>query len=232
MAKPEEKNRTYTGSDAEMVQASRVTHGLFLEDKTLFKNFDNAFDDPFAQNWLVKIEEAVVVYQDTTNVAELTERTKAVEIKMEECRALFQQIKYFVEKAFPSKREIWAQFGFNDYEEARKSETKMIRLLGIIDKTALNYKNDLIAAGFSETDIAKINALQVQLIDADYQQEIHKKKRPALTQQRITILNDCYTFMQRVSKASKIIFKTDKAKIDQYLLPSERAPKPEEIPAN
>ena len=232
MAKPEEKSRIYAGSDADMEQASRAMHGLFLEDKSLFQNFDIIFDDPYDQDWLAKIELAVEVYQDTTNLAELTELTKAVENKMDECKAFFQHLKYFVEKAFPSKREIWAQFGFNDYEEARKSETKMIRLLGIIDKTALSYKNDLIAAGFSETDIAKINALQVQLIDADYQQEIHKKKRPALTQQRITILNDCYTFMQRVSKASKIIFSSDKAKLDQYLLPSERAPKPEEIPAN
>ena len=56
MAKADEKVRIYTGSDADMIQASRVMHGLFVEDKIAFINFDGGFIDPFAENWLQKLK--------------------------------------------------------------------------------------------------------------------------------------------------------------------------------
>jgi hypothetical protein len=65
-------------------------------------------------------------------------------------------------------------------------------------------------------------------MEADNNQEIHKKKRTFFTQNRITILNECYTILQQVCKAGKIIFTSDYAKYNQYLLPSEKPEKKEE----
>ena len=48
---------------------------------------------------------------------------------MNECREYFQMMSAFIEKAFPNRKEIWTQFGVNDYEKARVSETKMIQFL-------------------------------------------------------------------------------------------------------
>ncbi len=231
MAKAEEKARIYTGPDADMIQASRVMHGLFVEDKSAFTNFDGGFIDPFAENWLQKIEAGNDVVQDSLYLSGQIELTKNVELKMNECRDFFQMMKYFIEKAFPNKKEIWAQFGVNDYEKARVSETKMIQFLGVLHKTTTEFSTDLIAAGFNQEKIDKIASLQTNLINADYEQELSKKKRPAVTQVRIEKLNECFQFMQKVSKAGKIIFANNRAKFDQYLMPNERVVKKPDEPA-
>jgi hypothetical protein len=221
MQRAEEKIRNYNGSDAEMIQSSRIMHGLFIADKQSFTEFDSTFSDPFADIWLAKINSANEVAQDSTAVSELTTLTKRVEDKMNEGKEFYQSMKYFIEKAFPDKKEIWVQFGSNDYENARKSEIRMIQFLGILDKTARQYSQNLIDAGFSQEKINKIKTLQIELTDADYDQEMSKKKRPTLTQERITTLNECYEFMKKVSKAGKIIFSNNFVKYNQYMLPHE-----------
>lgn len=228
MAKAEEKTRAFNGSDSDMVQTSRVIHGLFTEDKPRFISFDASLADPFAENWLHKIEAASLITNDSFTVAMQMELTKKVADKMEECKVFFQQMKYFIEKAFPGKREIWTQFGYSTYDDARRGETKMIQFYGILGKTAAQYSAQLIAAGFSQENIDKITTLHTELTNADYEQEISKKKRPAATQERIVLLNECYQYLQRVCKAGKIIFANDYVKYNQYLLPDESSFKKEE----
>jgi hypothetical protein len=231
MKKAEEKARIFTGPDADMIQASRVMHGLFVEDKIAFTNFDMGFADPFAENWLQKIEAGNDVVKDSLYVSGQTELTKNVESKMNECKDYFQMTKYFIEKAFPDRKEIWTQFGVNDYDKARVSETKMIQFLGVLHKTAVEYSSELIAAGYSQDKIDRIDSLRTDLIGADFDQELSKKKRPTVTQERIEKLNECYAIMQKVSKAGKIIFAANYAKYNQYLMPNETAAKKPEEPA-
>ncbi len=228
MGKAEEKTRIFSGSDADMVQASRVAHGLFTEDKPAFISFDSSFADPFGENWLQKIENAAAVSQDSQYVGGQSELTENVETIMENCRTFFQSMKYFIEKAFPGQTAIHVQFGYNDYDASRKSETRMIKFLDMLHKAAVGHSAKLIEAGFPQEKIDNIAALSKQLSDADYAQEMAKKKRPSVTQERITILNDCYEVMQHVCKAGKIIFADDRAKYDQYLLPNERTQEKEE----
>jgi hypothetical protein len=231
MAKAEEKTRIFIGPDADMLQASRVTNGLFTEDKLAFTNFDSSFTDPFGTNWLQKIEAAAAVDQDSHYLNSQTELTNRVAVVMEECKAFFQSMKYFIEKAYPNQKTVYAQFGYKDYEQARQTEIKMIRFLGVLNKTAIEHSAKLIEAGFSQEKIDKIAALKEQLTTADYDQEMAKKKRASVTQERINALNECYEILQRVSKAGKIIFANDRAKYEQYLFPIERQTKKvEEVP--
>lgn len=225
MLKSPEIVRIYSFTDSDLIQSSRVMQGLFMEDKNAFIGFDANFADPFGENWLVRINALGDITEDSIHVGELTEATTKVMDLMGECKIHYQTIRYFVERAYPGKKEIWTQFGFNDYDEARKSETKMVKFLGIMHKTVLNYKNDLIAVGLTQTNIDKIKTLQTDLTNADYEQELLKKKRPALTQERIVKLNECFEQMQRVSKAAKIIFINNYAKYNQYLLPNESSEK-------
>lgn len=228
MAKAEEKTRSFNGSDSDMIQTSRVIHGLFIEDKPGFISFDSSFADPFAENWLQRIEAAALITNDTLTVAMQMELTKKVAEKMEECKVFYQQMKYFIEKAFPGKREIWTQFGYSSYDDARRGETKMIQFYGILGKTAAQYSAQLIAAGFTQVNIDKITTLHTELTNADYEQEISKKKRPAATQERILLLNECYEYLKKVSRAGKIIFANNYGKYNQYLLPDESSSKKEE----
>lgn len=227
MVKAKEKIRIYNGSDADMIEASRVMHGLFQEDLSAFTNFDPVFSADFAAIWLSKINIASGIVNDIQPLGELSNLTRLVEEKLEECREYFQYVKYFIEKAFPGQSEMWTQFGLNDYMASRKSETKMIQLLGILYKGMIRYQTELNAVGLSKTKIEQASELQTQLTSVNFDQEIAKKKRPTLTQERITALNDCFEYMQKVSRAGKIIFAKDYAKYNQYLLPYERVSKSE-----
>lgn len=227
MVKAKEKIRIYNGSDADMIEASRVMHGLFLEDLSAFTNFDPIFNADFAALWINKINIAAGILNDIQPLGELSHLTKLVEMKLEECREYFQYVKYFIEKAFPGQREIWIQFGLNDYMGSRKSETKMIQLLGILYKGMIRYQTKLNEVGLSLAKIEQASELQTQLTSVNFDQEIAKKKRPTLTQERITALNDCFEYMQKVSRAGKIIFVKDYAKYNQYLLPYEKSGQPE-----
>jgi len=227
MAKKEEAVRNFSGSDAVMVQNSRVMHGIFITDKARFISFDKDFSDPFGDNWIQAAEIAINVTQDADTLVDLTAYSQMVENKMEECRRFFMEMKYFIEKAFPNNKENWEPFGYSEYDSVRKSETKMIKFLGVLYKTTLKYKTQLLNAGFPEEKVERIQELQNELEEADYNQEIDKKGRPLLTQDRINILNECYGYMQKVSKAAKIIFADNYAKFNQYLLPSESSEKKE-----
>jgi hypothetical protein len=233
MSKSPEVVRSYSFSDSDLIQSSRVIQGLFVEDKASFINFDTNFSDPFGENWLIKIDALGEVKEDSIQVGELTEATKKVAELMEECKTHYQVVRYFVERAFPGKKEIWSQFGFSDYNEARKSENKMVKFLGIMYKTVITYKDELNAVGFSRANFDKIKTLQTDLTNADEEQELLKKKRPVLTQERISKLNECFDLMHRVSKAAKIIFVNNYAKYNQYLMPNETSEKKAEpeIPA-
>lgn len=231
-----EAQRSYPVSDADMLQASRIMHGLFIDDKSSFENFDSLFADPFAANWLQSINNAGDITRDNYFEAELTEKTRIVQVKLEEAKNHYQKLKYFIEKAFPERKEIWKQFGYGDYEDARKSEVKMIQFLMLVYNAASQFKTQLIESGFKESDLEKIKTLQTELSNADLEQEKLKKKRPELTQDRINILNECYKYMQNVSRVGKIIYAGNYAKYNQYLLPNERTEEKKEpepgVPVN
>jgi hypothetical protein len=224
-----EVQRNYSFSDSTMLQESGTMNSIFNEDKTAFSSFDSSFADPFSSNWEKDINSAKDMPVDSIYEAELTEKTKLVQSKLEESRIQFQKVKYFIEKAFPDKKEIWNQFGVGDYMASRNSEAKMVKLLGIMHNAAQQFKEQLISAGINEADITQIQNLKNDLSDADLEQEKTKKKRPAVTQERIKQLNNCYSYMQKVSKAAKIIFTGNSAKYNQYLLPNERTSKKEEV---
>ena len=123
MSKGNEVIRKFNVPDDVMLQASRVMHGIFLEDKNTIVSFDADFDTPFADNWEAKNNEALEISNDNYYIDKLTEYTAIVRQIMERCRTAFQKMKYLIEKAFPNQSQIWNQFGFNDYDNARQSET-------------------------------------------------------------------------------------------------------------
>ena len=165
MMKSSEKSRLYAGSDDEFLQSVRVMHGQFTLDKADFTAFDTMFSDPFGDNWLAQIETAADKLNDDYIVAIQATYTKRVEDKLTECRDFYQKMKYFIERAFPDNKEIWVQFGYPKYDEARKTETKMISFMGILHKAAVEYSEELIAVGFTQAQIDQIKSLHDELTD-------------------------------------------------------------------
>lgn len=220
MARPKEKTRIYYIADATMLELAKTKHGFFLEDKAKFVQFDADFQDPYAANYLAKISGGEQKPTDERVTDQLTDLTKTVVNKMEACRAAYQTLKFFVEKAFPDNLPVQNEFGFDNYIKAQRSQARMILFMEEVYSVALKYKSDLLAKNYSQQQIDALLTLKQQLDTANTVQELAKGGRPTLTQDRIEKLNDVWTIMKNICKAGKIIFEKDAAKYNRYTLPA------------
>lgn len=221
--------RIYHGmSDAEMIEEVKTIRGFFIEDMQDFVDFDADFSDPFSFIWLQEIEDAEGVTKDPVIKAQQTQITSIVNKKMKEARDCFQDAKYFIEKAFPNKRSVWNEFGYNVYNTARRTQPKMIQFMMQLYKTAKKYKTKLVAVGFSPAKINAILTLQKELANANSDQEQFKGGRPVLTDDRIEILNKPWATASLVCKAGKRIYKNSPAKFQRYILSTDKGGKKKE----
>ena len=219
MANPEEVKRNYAMQDTEMTEFSHSIRSAFITYKTNFIGFDPDFSDPFDANWLLAIEDAEAQESDETVSDELIQLGNTVEEKMELCRHKFQSSKYFIEKAFPTNFAVRNEFGYDDYDEARDKQAKMIAFMFNFHRVAKKYKLKLITKNYTQAMIDEIGVLHAELHDANNAQEAFKTGRPVLTQARVIVLNTCWSITLNVCNAGKTIFYNDKAKHDLFLLP-------------
>jgi peptidoglycan hydrolase-like protein with peptidoglycan-binding domain len=131
---------------------------------------------------------------------------------------IYQDVKYFIEKkAFKNNIEVQNEFGKNDYRAVRKSQKKMILFLDEMWKACDKYKTQLIAAQFSQTNIDEILVVRDVLRNNNTNQELFKKGRPVLTNDRIEVLNTCYDNMELILEAAQRVFRNNEVKRKQYV---------------
>lgn len=229
MSRPKEAARIYNINDPEMVHQSGVYKTLFEEDVQLFIDFDTAFSPPFADNWQSAIAAAGAVNQDTTLVDQLAGLTTLVDDKYSLAKNHYQTMKYYIEKAFPNNPAVQNEFGFNDYEEARRTPERMVSFLGSLHTAAAKYTAQLVEAGYANRKINDIPVIKTDLDNACHNRDVFKRTRMLETQTRINTLNECWRFVQQVCKAGKIIFQNDYAKYSRYIIEGETT-EPDEEP--
>ena len=210
----------YKITQSHLLRESRNVVGQFKTDQAIFGSFDKQFKTPFETVWLTAIEAGENEPDDDSVVVDTKLETEEVEKEMKACRACFQEIKYFIEKAFPGKKTIWQKFGTTHYDLARKNHDKMFRLMTNLYAAADNYKTELIAAGYLQTKIEAILVLRDTLNTAITDQQILIDGRAEATAHRIGIMNEVWGYRTDVAKAAKEIFLSDPVKYNQYLLPS------------
>ncbi|MFI5218780.1 MAG: carboxypeptidase regulatory-like domain-containing protein [Bacteroidia bacterium] len=219
MAKPIQQKSKYNISHAEMIESAKTKRGFFLEDKAGFVAFDADFDDPYAADWLTAITAAEAVPTDETIDDQLTQLTADVETEMKKCRNKFQDTKYFIEKAFPNNQPVWNEFGYNNYNDARRVQVKMLQFMKTFHTVCEKYKVKLDAAGYPQAKIDEIPPLRTLLDAANTAQEVFIGNLPVQTQERISKHNIVWDIEVRVCTAGKNIFQDDYAKYQRYLLP-------------
>ena len=209
--------RAYKGSDAQMTEFARVAHNLMTSDLTKFTAFDSTLTAAYATQFLSAITAAETVVADTAVVDIQVQKTELIQTAMEKAKGKYADVKYFVQKTFPTSLATQNEFGLNDYERARKSATQMIQFLDEMSKACVKYQTQLVAKGFNATAIAEILTIRNELQTANTNQEVFKKQRPKLTEDRIIVLNTCYDFIVQVNAAAQRVYKDDFAKQKQFV---------------
>lgn len=218
---PVEIVRVYNGSDAFMTESARVIYDLFDIDASLFRAFDSTLDATFKASYLAQVVSAEEVIADTAIIDQQVILTEKADKSMDLARIKYNEVKYFVQKAFPDSVGTQNEFGLNDYERARKNKSQMSQFLFEMYVAADKYKTELITAGYNQPAIDAILPLRDELLANNISQKVFQKQRPKLTEDRVKLLNACYKTMMQINAAAQIVFMDDFAKQNQYVyLPS------------
>lgn len=215
----EKLNRLYGGiADSKMLEEAQTIHGLLSDDLTDFTNFDADFADAPAL-LQAAIDDANNAPTDETVLDLIQQTTNTMNEEWEKCRNKFQDTKYFIEKAFPKNRSVWNEFGYDDYDDMAVKQDKVNGFMTQFSKASNKYSTELIAVNYSQIKIDEILILRNEFNTANAAQNEAVKERGTQTQERIKLLNHVWRILQRISKASKSIYRNNYAKQQLYLLP-------------
>ena len=212
--------RNYTVSDSEMLQDSATVHQLFVDDLADFTAFDPNFTATYAADWEADIDTALALPTDELYRDQIQVKTQTVQEKMQACRGKYIEVKYFVLKAFANNKAVQQEFGLDDYNTARQSDIKLQEFMLRMHQIATNYSAELIAAGYTATQITEILTLADELGTKNIDQEVFIKEQLTTTQNRIQSMNTVYEKRSLIAQAAKIIYASNFAKYQQYLLPN------------
>jgi hypothetical protein len=101
--------------------------------------------------------------------------------------------------------------------EARRTPTRMVQFLDELSKAAVKYQAQLVASGCSAAAITGIATLRNDLVVKNSAQKMVRKQRPKMTEDRILVLNACYTRMALLNGAAQLVYATDYAKQQQFV---------------
>ena len=215
--KPKAIIRNYKGSDAFMTQSARVTYDLFVLGMTQFTTFDSTLNAIYAAGYLINIEKAETIVRDSVILGRQMTTSENVYSILDLGRSKYMEIKYFVQKTFPDSFGTQEEFGFEDYPKARRNQVMMGELLLEMHGVCEKYKIPLLAAGYNQPAIDAILPLREDLIQKNTTQKMTQKLRPKLTEDRINLLNNCYSDMMSIMAAAQLVYAGDYAKQHQFV---------------
>lgn len=213
--------RKFKFSDADMLQDADTMLSIYGKEEAAFVQFNNIIFSPaFKTDFQQLISEARDSLRDELIIDEQAEKTTKVEEVMEKCRQYFRLVRFLVERAFPGDKNIYNQFGFNDFENARRSHNGMRIFLDMIKNPVEKYNTSLIAIGAPGNLVQQLNQLLQELHAAKTEQEDFKKYRPAATDRRIELMNLVWDKMIDIYDSAQLIFYNNPTKLQLFALRS------------
>ena len=211
--------RNYNMTDADLIEDATTKEGHLTENLVDFTNFDTTLDESKLTELRDLLTEARAILSDNIIIDNQAEKTEIVINLMEQCRKQYGKLSYFIKKAFPESPATRNKFGENDYSKVRKTQSKMIFFMEDLAATAVKYSAELISAGAKQEYIDRTVQLSEELTQANKGQEMYMDTRPMLTEERIIIFNKIWGILQQLSKAAKIIYEGQIAKMKLFLIP-------------
>lgn len=214
------------------LQQSDVLLGSFQDNKSLFIGPFPQFADPFASEWAATTATARLNLPDYVSVTDQSSETDTLETLMDEGRNLFQTVILYVQLAFPNDPNKLKLFGQSQYNPARASQLKLPVLLRTMYTQASKpeYKTALITKGLTESQINMLETLATSIVNQNIVQEKVKNERSLSASDRIAAMNAVWEKMSLVCMCAKMVFQTDAAKYNLFLLTDGEAPNTNDTP--
>jgi hypothetical protein len=211
------RERLFDIDDALLMQRSRTLRQHFINNLAAFTALDADLNNTFADNWLLAIEECENCPTDETMNDELRDRTLTLEKGRSDCLEAANDLKYYVEKAFPGTDEqpdltksMLREFGFTERAQVRQKSMELIAWLLVMGKMAQDeYPAELAAVNMPAAVLTTISQTAEALLEAKMKQELFKRQILRTTRLRIVQLNALYKFYTTVHLAAQSVFKDD-----------------------
>ncbi len=214
------KLRYYHGTDANFIVTSGHSIQLINENHAKFEAFSIHFTQERLQELNDLYDRTMAITSDNVYIDIQAKATSDVKLEHDKCCKFFQHSKFDIEMAFPNDKLVWNQFGFNDYEKARKSPRNMFMFLTDFDTMAVRYRDTLMVNGWTEENFQGILEHQNSLKVAMNAQNDRMIERRRATENRMKELNKLYENMALYFKAAQIIFEDDEDLLKRFRFPA------------
>lgn len=212
-------SRLYSCSDAVFMSWVSQSVNLIKEEQSRFTDFSVFFTPERIQEIEVLYAEANTIPSDKVFIDIQAQATENINTCVEECARFYQSCKFDIEMVFPNKKHIWNQFGFNDYESARKSGRAMFMFYSDFLLIANLHKQAMIEAAWTEETFTKIAELKDKLKMNMDQQTKCRVDRGRATDDRVVCLNKIYEKLAKYMKAAKIIYADNQEMLRWFKFP-------------
>jgi hypothetical protein len=225
MKKPLEEGLIFTLTIEEMLQQNNLMQSHFADDQAEFITKTPDLDDAFLTEW----KKTTILLDDTEKDDDYIDTqllmTQTLDESMEKGRDLLQTVFFYVERAFPGKKAEAGYFGKDRYEVARKTPLKLVELMNKCAEAAseAEYLDKLTVKGLNSQTIDDLKDTAVNIKTNFEKRDKYISNRKKITEERNQILNKIWGFMSSVSDASKLVYKNDYAKFQQYVLYKTKA---------
>jgi len=220
MLKPQEEGLNFTLAVNEMLQINMIMLKHFVVDKPVFIAKVPDLSDPFLDIWEKDTELMDLIESDEAFNAKQLFMTEEIDQLMTIARDQLQSVYFYIEHAYPGNKTVLSFFGKDQYLADRTIPLKIVELMQRCAEASVNtdYKDRLKEKKLNQIMIDEMKLTSVKLKNKAIESEIYMSKRKFVTQSRTKILNKIWESMSDVNDASKIVFKKDYAKKQQYLL--------------
>lgn len=157
---------------------------------------------------------------DDINVSQLSDTTETVMNEMKNARVLYNQLRYWVVKAFPNRKAIQRQFGIGRFTKLADSQEAMVTFLSALGQTVAEFRADLEGVGAPAALLDSVAPQAQSLLEANNAQEKKKGSRTVDTEERISRLNELHQHTKDYNNAAEFVFYDSPAMRDRYRPPS------------
>jgi len=211
--------RIYNCSDAVFISFSSQSITLIEEEHAKFTAFSNHFTPETLTSVKELFQNAANIPSDKVYIDMQAKSTNNIKLKLEEAGKFYQRCKFDIEMAFPNDKNIWNQFGFNDYDEARKSARNMYMFYSDFQFMVNLHKEDLLAKNWTEETFTKIEDHKVSIKSLMDEQTKSMVDRGRATDQRIDALNSLHDKLAKYMKAAKFIYDGNEEMLKWFKFP-------------
>ncbi len=143
---------------------------------------------------------------------ELKSLTAAKDSKLEECVQWGRKLRFRMAIAAEEQKSLAVQFPSKDWNQAEKSESKLITLFPTLLQLARTQATALVSAGQTEADLSRGKQLLEELVAANQAQEEYNLKRTNVTAERRIAFRKLYDRVNRINKSGQMVYGVESAK--------------------